>query len=134
MDFIHNIDMECVNAGIGLIFLMLVNVVLGSLKAKILEEFDWKVMVIGLLKGAIVSVCITIVYLVGLMNAQLIVANINGVEMNLAIAVTTLIMSAFVWYGYQSIQKIANILNIGGRISIKDTVKEEEEENGTGAE
>lgn len=127
IDFFSGTDMECVKTGVGLLFLIFVNIILGGLQAKITEEYDWGKMKQGVLKGVLVAVCVTIVYYVGLLNQSIIAISIGEVEMNLATAVTTMVTASFVWYAYQVVQKLAVILNVTDKISIK----EKGEENGT---
>lgn len=119
IDFFKSVDPDYLKAGAGLILLIIVNIVLGGLEAKIQDDYDWKKMWQGILKGFLVAVCISVVYYVGLLNSEIIVVNIGGVEMNLAVGVTTLVMTAFVWYGSQVIVKIAEVLNIKEKVDIK---------------
>lgn len=122
-DFLNNIDASSVKAGIGLLFLIVVNIVLGGLQAKIENDFDWNTMKNGIIKGMITCVCIVVVYFVGLLNYDIVAVSIGGVEMNLAVAVTTMVMASFVWYAYQVVQKISNVLNLGAKFV--DEKKEE---------
>lgn len=122
-DFLNKIDISSVKAGIGLLTLIVVNIVLGALKAKIQNEFDWKTMLNGVVKGIIICLCVVVVYFVGLLNYDIMAVSIGGIEMNLAVAVTTMIMASFVWYAYQVVQKIAVLLNLGD--SFVDDKKEE---------
>ena len=131
-DFVKNIDISSVKAGVGLLFLIAVNIILGGLQAKITNEFDWPTMKNGIIKGIIVCVCIVVVYFVGLLNYDIVAVSIGGVEMNLAVAVTTMVMASFVWYAYQVVQKIANVLNIGSKFV--DEKKEEGLEIGSETE
>ena len=120
IQFFKSIDPDCLKAGIGLFFLIVVNIVLGGLNAKIQDVYDWNKMKNGIIKGIVVIICISIVYYAGLLNSNIMAVNIGGTEMNLAVAVTTLVMTAFVWYGYQVITKIAEVLNIKSRVNITD--------------
>lgn len=124
-DFLNNIDASSVKAGIGLLFLIVVNIVLGGLQAKIENDFDWNTMKNGIIKGLVTCVCIVVVYFVGLLNYDIVAVSIGGVEMNLAVAVTTMVMASFVWYAYQVVQKISNVLNLGAKFV--DEKKEEVE-------
>lgn len=126
-DFFRGTDLEWLKTGVGLLFLIFVNIILGGLQAKITEEYDWAKMRQGILKGVLVAVCVTIVYYVGLLNQNIIAVSIGEVEMNLATAVTTMVTASFVWYAYQVIQKLAIILNVSDKISIE----EKGEEDGT---
>lgn len=119
VNFFKSADPECLKAGIGVFFLIVVNIILGGLQAKIQEEYNWKKMGQGILKGILVTICISIVYYVGLLNSDIVVVNIGGVEMNLAVGVTTLVMGAFVWYGGQVVLKIAEVFGIKNNIDIK---------------
>lgn len=98
---------DIINLGIGLVLLITVNIILGSVDAMLAGEFDRTKFWRGIVKGAIVAVCFIITYLVGWLNPGVVAISINGQAVNLLTAVYLVIMAGFLFYAYEVIGKLA---------------------------
>lgn len=106
---------------IGLIILIIVNIVLGSIDAWLNKAFDKEKFKKGILKGFIISLCFVATYFVGYLNPDVIVVNMNGIDVNLLSSVTLVITAGYIWYGKEVITKLATLVK--GKIAIEETSK-----------
>lgn len=116
--------------GIGLLLLIAVNIVLGSIDALLSETFDREKFKRGVIKGVIVALCFAITYLVGWLCPNVLAVYINGQSVNLLTAVYLVIMAGFLFYAKEVILKLALFVN--GKISVGELVLDdtaESEEN-----
>lgn len=107
-------DLSIINLGIGLILLMCINIILGSIDSIFKQSFDKKKFNQGLLKSFIIALCTIGMYFVGYLNPNVIAMNVNGQDVNLLTAIYILIMSGFVLYAKQCIEKLSKII-LGGK-------------------
>ena len=101
---------DIIRLGLGLILLILVNIILGSVDAWLSGEFDGPKFRRGVTKGAIVAMCFAITYLVGWLNPDVVAISINGQAVNLLTAVYLVIMAGFLFYAYEVIGKLAGFV------------------------
>ena len=102
---------------IGLISVMLANVLLGVTLAKLKREFKKEKLLTGLVKYASVLIGISLMYLAGYLNPDILVANINNVEVNLMAGIEVLFVSGIVYYGMQDLIKLKNLLGLSSDIT-----------------
>ncbi|HBR32465.1 MAG TPA: hypothetical protein DD733_10315 [Clostridiales bacterium] len=95
---------------IGLIILIAVNIILGSLTAIFGNSFDWKRFRTGIYKGGIVFLCLALVYLAGWLNQDIMAFEVSGQTVNLMQAVYFIIFAGYVYYGSNTITKFTKIL------------------------
>ncbi|PKM63154.1 MAG: hypothetical protein CVU97_01520 [Firmicutes bacterium HGW-Firmicutes-21] len=106
--------MQTLFLAIGLIILIAVNIVLGSLAAMFAGAFDWKRFRKGIYKGAIIFACLALVYLAGWLNQDIIAFEANGQIVNLMQATHLVIFAGYIYYGTNVITKYYKILTGGG--------------------
>lgn len=105
---------------IGLISVMLANVLLGVTLAKLKREFKKEKLLTGLVKYASVLIGISLMYLAGYLNPDILVASIDGIEVNLMAGIKVLFISGIVYYGMQDLIKLKNLLGLSNDIAPND--------------
>lgn len=100
------------NLFIGLVATMLANVLLGMTLAKLKQTFNKKKMLEGLVKVVSILSGIGLMYLTSYLNPDILVANINGTNVNLIDAIKLLFMAGIVMYGSQDLIKLKDILKL----------------------
>lgn len=113
--------------GIGLLLLIVVNIVLGSIDALLSEAFDFEKFKRGVIKGGVVAICFAITYLVGWLCPNVLAVYINGQSVNLLTAVYLVIMAGFLFYAKEVVLKLALFVN--GKISVGELVLDDTTEN-----
>ncbi len=93
--------------GLGLLALIAVNIILGSIDAFLDKSFDRGKFLRGIIKGAIVAACFAVTYLIGWLNPDVLAVTINGEAVNLLTAVTLVVMAGFLFYAKEVIIKLA---------------------------
>ena len=114
------------NLFIGLASVMLANVLMGVTLAKLKQNFNKKKMLEGLVKVVSVLSGIGLMYLTSYLNPDILVANINGTNVNLINAITLLFMAGIIMYGSQDLIKLKDILKLKTEITDiqeKSTIK-----------
>ena len=105
------------NLFIGLVATMLANVLLGMTLAKLKQTFNKKKMLEGLVKIVSVLSGIGLMYLTSYLNPDILVANINGTNVNLIDAIKLLFMAGIIMYGSQDLTKLKDILKLKTEIT-----------------
>lgn len=105
------------NLFIGLVATMLANVLLGMTLAKLKQTFNKKKMLEGLVKVISILIGIGLMYLTSYLNPDILVANINGTNVNLIDAIKLLFMAGIVMYGSQDLIKLKDILKLKNEIN-----------------
>lgn len=100
------------NLFIGLVATMLANVLLGMTLAKLKQTFNKKKLLEGLVKVISILLGIGLMYLTSYLNPDILVANINGTNVNLIDAIKLLFMAGIVMYGSQDLTKLKDILKL----------------------
>ena len=105
------------NLFIGLVATMLANVLLGMTLAKLKQNFNKKKFLEGLVKVISILLGIGLMYLTSYLNPDILVANINGTNVNLIDAIKLLFMAGIVMYGSQDLTKLRDILKLKTEIN-----------------
>lgn len=105
------------NLFIGLLATMLANVLLGMTLAKLKQSFNKKKLLEGLVKVISILLGIGLMYLTSYLNPDILVANINGTNVNLIDAIKMLFMAGIVMYGSQDLIKLKDILKLKTEIN-----------------
>lgn len=100
------------NLFIGLVATMLANILLGMTLAKLKQNFNKKKFLEGLVKIVSVLSGIGLMYLTSYLNPDILVANINGTNVNLIDAIKLLFMAGIIMYGSQDLIKLKDILKL----------------------
>lgn len=106
------------NLFIGLVATMLANVLLGMTLAKLKQTFNKKKLLEGLVKVISILLGIGLMYLTSYLNPDILVANINGTNVNLIDAIKLLFMAGIVMYGSQDLTKLRDILKLKTEINV----------------
>ena len=106
-----------IKVSISLLSVMFANVLLGVTLAKLKQKFKKEKLLNGLVKYASVLIGISLMYLAGYLNPNIIVANINNVEVNLMTGIEVLFISGIVYYGMQNLIKLKNLLGLSNDIT-----------------
>ena len=110
------------NLFIGLVATMLANVLLGMTLAKLKQSFNKKKLLEGLVKIVSILAGVGLMYLTSYLNPDILVANINGTNVNLIDVIKLLFMAGIVMYGSQDLIKLKDILKL--KIEINDLQEE----------
>ncbi len=102
---------------IGLVSAMLANVLLGVTLAKLKQEFKKEKLLSGLVKYLGIVLGVLLMYLTGYLNPDIVVANINGIKVNLMAGIELLFISGIVFYGIQDLIKLKNLLGLSNDIT-----------------
>lgn len=105
---------------IGLVSVMIANVLLGVTLAKLKQEFKKEKLLSGLVKYLGIIIGVSLMYLTGYLNSNIVVANINGIEVNLLSGIEVLFISGIVYYGMQDLIKLKNLLGLSNDIAPND--------------
>lgn len=105
------------NLFIGLVATMLANVLLGMTLAKLKQSFNKKKLLEGLVKIVSILAGVGLMYLTSYLNPDILVANINGTNVNLIDAIKLLFMAGIVMYGSQDLTKLRDILKLKTEIN-----------------
>ncbi len=100
------------NLFIGLVATMLANILLGMTLAKLKQNFNKKKFLEGLVKIVSILGGVGLMYLTSYLNSDILVANINGTNVNLIDAIKMLFMVGIVMYGSQDLIKLKDILKL----------------------
>ena len=115
-----------INLSIGLISVMVANVIMGITLAKLKSKFSKKKCLEGLVKIASIIISILLMYLCSYLNADIMVASINGMNVNLMDGIKLLFTAGIIYYGSQDLIKLKDILQLKTEISDlqeKSTIK-----------
>lgn len=110
-----------IRLSIGLISVMVANVIMGMTLAKLKSKFSKKKCLEGIVKIASIIVSILLMYLCSYLNADIMVASINGMNVNLIDAIELLFTAGIVYYGSQDLIKLKDILQL--KTEINDVVE-----------
>lgn len=96
----------------GLALVMMANVILGINLATLKKQFSRKKVKKGILKVFFVLIAITLMYFCGYLNPSIVVANINGINVDLMGGIRLILVAGIIFYGYQDLNKLAATLKI----------------------
>ena len=115
-----------INLAVGLSSVMIANVIMGTTLAKLKSQFSKKKLLEGLVKIASIIISILLMYLCSYLNANIMVASINGMNVNLMDGIKLLFTAGIVYYGSQDLIKLKDILQLKTEITDlqeKSTIK-----------
>lgn len=102
----------------GLALVMMANVVLGINLATIKKCFCKKKCKKGILKSLLVLLAIALMYFCGYLNPSIVVANINGINVDLMEGVHLILVAGIIFYGYQDLNKLSAVLK--SKVSVEE--------------
>lgn len=105
------------NLFIGLVATMLANILLGMSLSKLKQNFNKKKFLEGLVKIVSILSGVGLMYLTSYLNSDILVANINGTNVNLIDAIKLLFMAGIIMYGSQDLIKLKDILKLKTEIN-----------------
>lgn len=111
-----------IRLSIGLVSVMIANVIMGMTLAKLKSQFNKKKCLEGLFKIGSIIISILLMYLCSYLNSDIMVASINGMNVNLMDAIELLFTAGIVYYGSQDLIKLKDILNV--KTEITDVVEQ----------
>ena len=111
-----------IKLSIGLMSVMIANVIMGMTLAKLKSQFNKKKCLEGLFKIGSIVISILLMYLCSYLNSDIMVASINGMNVNLMDAIELLFTAGIVYYGSQDLIKLKDILNV--KTEINDVVEQ----------
>lgn len=110
-----------IKLSIGLVSVMIANVVMGMTLATLKSQFNKKKCLEGLFKIGSIVISILLMYLCSYLNSDIMVASINGMNVNLMDAIELLFTAGIVYYGGQDLIKLKDILKV--KTEINDVVE-----------
>ena len=102
---------------LGLFGVMSANVVMGTTLAKLKSQFSKKKFLEGFVKMFSIIISIALMYLCAYFNQGIMVASINGLNVDLMGAMEILFTTGIVYYGSQDLLKLRDILRLKTDIS-----------------
>ena len=115
-----------INLAVGLSSVMIANVIMGTTLAKLKSQFSKKKCLEGIVKILSIVISISLMYLCSYLNSDIMIASINGMNVNLIDAIELLFTAGIVYYGSQDLIKLKDILQLKTEISDleeKSTIK-----------
>jgi len=103
-------EMEIICLGLGLMILIAVNIVLGSLSAIFQNEFCPQKLKQGIIKAGIVAICFAATYLVGYLNPNIVAVEVNGVQVSVKTGIDLVVLVGYYHYAKQVIEKLTEII------------------------
>ena len=100
------------NIIIGLGCVMLSNILLGTSLATLKKQFNKKTFLNGIIKAVLIIVSVLAMYLCSYLNPDIMVANINGQEVNLISGMELIFIAGIVFYGFKSLLKLKDLLKL----------------------
>lgn len=110
-----------IRLSIGLVSVMVANVIMGMTLAKLKSKFSKKKCLEGIVKILSIIISIFLMYLCSYLNSDIMVASINGMNVNLIDAIELLFTAGIVYYGSQDLIKLKDILQV--KTEINDVVE-----------
>lgn len=110
-----------IRLSIGLVSVMVANVIMGMTLAKLKSKFSKKKCIEGIVKILSIVISISLMYLCSYLNSDIMVASINGMNVNLIDAIELLFTAGIVYYGSQDLIKLKDILQV--KTEITDVVE-----------
>lgn len=115
-----------IRLSIGLVSVMVANVIMGMTLAKLKSKFSKKKCLEGIVKILSIVISISLMYLCSYLNSDIMIASINGMNVNLIDAIELLFTAGIIYYGSQDLIKLKDILQVKTEISDlqeKSTIK-----------
>ena len=112
------------NIILGLISVMVANILLGATLSKCKDNFNWNTLFKGVFKAVCVFLGVGLMYLCGYLNPEILAVNIDGMDLNLVDALRMVFTAGIMFYGYQGILKLKEMLTL--KIEVKENSEETE--------
>lgn len=106
-----------INLSIGLISVMIANVIMGMTLAKLKSNFNKKKCIEGFVKIISIVISVLLMYLCAYLNEDIMVASVNGIDMDLKAAMELLFTAGIVYYSTQDLIKLKDILKVRTEIN-----------------
>ena len=103
-------EQTIIRLAIGLVLLVAVNVVLGSLNALFDGTFDRIKCRNGVIKGIIIAACFVAFYVAGRLNPDIVAIDIDGETVNVATAANLAMVTAYVLYAKDVFSKLSKLV------------------------
>lgn len=97
---------------IGLICVMISNILLGTSLATLKKNFNKTVFVNGIIKAILIAFSIGAMYLCSYLNPDIMIANVNGQDVNLISGMELLYIAGIMLYGLKSLVKLRDLLKL----------------------
>jgi len=104
-------DQSILTLGGGLLILICVNIILGSVSSLFQKQFDKTKLFQGIIKGLVVTACFVAVIYVGKLTPNIIVINVNGINVDLFTATHMLMLSSYIFYGKEVLIKLSSFVS-----------------------
>ena len=114
------LDQNTIYLGISLLILICINIVLGSVNGIFQQQFDKVKFGRGITKGLVVSLCFYLILIVGRLNPNILVINVDGNEVNLGNATYLLMLSGYLFYGKECLGKLSSF--VSGKYKIDEVI------------
>lgn len=105
-----NMTASVIHLAIGLVLLVAVNIMLGSMSALFDGTFDKVKLRNGIIKGIIVAACFIAFYMAGWLNPGIIAIDVDGQTVNLMTASNLALLTAYVLYAKDVFVKLKNMI------------------------
>lgn len=103
-------EQTIIRLAVGLVLLVAVNIVLGSLDALFDGTFDKTKCRNGIIKGIIIAVCFIAFYVAGRLNPDIVAIDIDGETVNVATAANLAMVTAYVLYAKDVFSKLSKLV------------------------
>lgn len=97
---------------IGVLLVMCSNTLLGATIAKLKKKFNKQNLINGLFKATCILFAVAFMYACSYLNPDIMVLNVSGVDVNLIDGIKIIGVAGIVYYGGQSLKKLADILKV----------------------
>lgn len=95
---------------IGLVCVIFANILLGAKLADLKNEFSWSKLWAGLFKSVCIVIAVCLMYVCSYYNPNIMVANINGINVNLITGMKAIFIAGIALYGFQDLNKLQKLL------------------------
>lgn len=104
------IEMQVIILGLSLLGLVILNIVLGSVNGFFEQQFDKTKFIRGLIKGIVVVFCFVGILIIGNLNPDIAVVQVDGKSVNIGTATYLLMLSGYYHYGKESVIKLTGFV------------------------
>lgn len=95
---------------VGLVCVIFANILLGAKLADLKNEFSWSKLWAGLFKSICIIIAVCLMYICSYYNPDIMVANINGINVNLITGMEAIFIAGIALYGFQDLNKLQQLL------------------------
>lgn len=113
-----------INIIIGLICVMASNIFLGTSLATLKKNFNKVTFINGIVKAVLIVISVGAMYLCSYLNPDIMVANVNGQDVNLISGMELLFIAGIMLYGFKSLVKLRDLLKLKTNIDERNDKNE----------